>query len=433
MFKNQSELFRSPVKKQFGEFLFNHFLSLSDVQTLLQRGSDPNENLSGRNGLHAAAESSFDSYEKIKLLLKFGTRVNEKDYNGLYHNTPLHITICNENSRAALFLMEQVKDSSQHIDYNITDIEGKTSLILAAKTRQENLALAILQEAYTQDPKILNSRDNEGRTALHYACALGQAKLMLALLEKGANPKILDNQNKEAIAYTNLDADGIIKILKTVSINPDRDEKAVQNIITDQLFQPLLSLIKENGTYCQHPYKDLTAKLANKDITTHIIASTDILDSSELNEGVIKPLSDKGKQEILKQFEVMTGRSLREAIIKGQEQVKFAWVQQGMPFGALIRFAAANNLKEDIETYLQAPNIRSYLNEPGLPSGKTALHYAAEKGHTELCQKLLLAGADPLLKDSKQCTPLMLAQKNKHHLTALSLQGAVAQSERTKG
>ena len=41
-------------------------------------------------------------------------------------------------------------------------------------------------------------------------------------------------------------------------------------------------------------------------------------------------------------------------------------------------------------------------NEPGawaVAVGQTALHFAAEKGHTEVAQQLLSAGADPSVAD----------------------------------
>jgi ankyrin repeat protein len=42
--------------------------------------------------------------------------------------------------------------------------------------------------------------------------------------------------------------------------------------------------------------------------------------------------------------------------------------------------------------------------------GKTALHYAAAAGHTQVIALLLDHGADPTLKDNQGSTPLDLAR-----------------------
>ena len=47
------------------------------------------------------------------------------------------------------------------------------------------------------------------------------------------------------------------------------------------------------------------------------------------------------------------------------------------------------------------------VDEPGQPSGKTALHWASIKGYTELRDLLIGAGADPSKKDASGKTPDM--------------------------
>ena len=51
--------------------------------------------------------------------------------------------------------------------------------------------------------------------------------------------------------------------------------------------------------------------------------------------------------------------------------------------------------------------------------GRTALHYAAEKGHKELCEALLKHGADPACKDKMGKTPDQLAYTEGHRELAL--------------
>jgi len=61
---------------------------------------------------------------------------------------------------------------------------------------------------------------------------------------------------------------------------------------------------------------------------------------------------------------------------------------------------------------------------PWRPQGKTALHLAAERGHTAAVEALLGAGADPGVRETIGCTALHRACETPHPSTAAALLAA---------
>ena len=86
---------------------------------------------------------------------------------------------------------------------------------------------------------------------------------------------------------------------------------------------------------------------------------------------------------------------------------------------ALLKAARAGDV-EQLKLVIDS-NKGLNLNCRGSWDGQTALGWAVEKGHMEVVQRLLAAGADVNAKDSNSWTPLMVAVSKNRHKLARSL------------
>ena len=68
---------------------------------------------------------------------------------------------------------------------------------------------------------------------------------------------------------------------------------------------------------------------------------------------------------------------------------------------------------ENIKEALRLIQAKDRINQ-ALPSGKTPLHLAAERGQAEIVEALLKNSANPKLTDANNQTPLLLAEENNH-------------------
>jgi ankyrin repeat protein len=55
------------------------------------------------------------------------------------------------------------------------------------------------------------------------------------------------------------------------------------------------------------------------------------------------------------------------------------------------------------------------INHVDKLANQTALYYAARKGHTEMCKKLIEKGANPAHLDAQNKTPADYAKKSRHN------------------
>lgn len=168
-------------------------LDLPTLKLILQIEKNCNLELNGYTPLHAAVAKfeHFTYQEHIQLLLNHGININ-----GCYKfGTALHLAIVNEywnneGKRSLVdFLITEFKQ--RKFDWNLRDWEGKTVLILAAKMRDTDIAIQLIDIGVD-----VHAQDKQGKTALHYAALLGDIVTVEKLIKAHANVNQKDNENK---------------------------------------------------------------------------------------------------------------------------------------------------------------------------------------------------------------------------------------------
>jgi myosin-5 len=150
-----------------------HISSRTDVvKLLLEQGkANPNiPNIDGICALHNTVERL--DVESVRLLLKHNAKVDVADNTSWL--TPLHMTLL---------------PSNQTDKFGSETYEGLRAMIV-------DLLCGDLLEFN------MNEKDREGNTALHYCAQLGTPdaiEIMTLLLQKGADPKITNGRNQQAL------------------------------------------------------------------------------------------------------------------------------------------------------------------------------------------------------------------------------------------
>jgi len=206
------------------------------MNEIIQRSEDPlvlvnAPNIDGQTALHVAVESS--NLQAVEVLLEKCAVSNVQDFDG---NSPLHLSAGNDIVK---LLMEQGKSNP-----NIPNIDGICALhnfvekldvesvrLLLKYNAKVNVAdninwftplhMALLpfNRVDSLDTKgsramivdllcgdllefDMNEKDREGNTPLHYSAQLETpeaTEIMSVILEKGADPKILNGRNQQAL------------------------------------------------------------------------------------------------------------------------------------------------------------------------------------------------------------------------------------------
>jgi uncharacterized protein len=318
----------------------------------------------------------------------------------------------NESVNLSMHFIEEAERFDSKIDFNIADVERKTPLILAAKMRHEATAIYILKKGGIKIN--LNYQDKDGMSALHYACTLGQLDLAKMLINMGANINITNKKNRtplDCIALTSKQETE--SILKSVSIEPSRDETALHNVFADHNIEPLIS-------FSSHKSNEMVANKANSEYVKEFIKNG-FIDSDAIINKKVQRASKKIEQFVLDQVNKFTGISVLERSMKNRFQMMNYLVEQGADYSWLLRYVSSNANMEYLNYLLIQSNVMQYINIPGLPSGRTALHQAALNGHVDVCDALLDKGAKIDVQDADKNTPLHLAVIRKHEQVAMKL------------
>ena len=347
----------------------------ASVRTLLKTGADVNvAQVDGTTALHWAAYN--DDAETVAWLVKAGANVNAVNHYGV---PPLAQACINGNAAIVKLLLTAGADA------NATMKGGETVLMLAARSGNAEAVKALLaRDASTK------TRERLGQTALMWAAAEGHTDVVRDLLESGAdiNAKIDSGFTPFFFAVREGHLDTVRAFLAAgVDVNAMMQpvEKAPSRAVgvgggrPDAAKVPgtnALALAVENGHF-ELAIALVDAGADPNDVRTgfaplHMMAGVQKPDSSDISDGA-PPIGAGHLSSV---------EFVREIVKRG------ANVNLRLPKGAP-----------------KQPHTSSKVGS----EGATPILFAADRADVPLMRLLVELGADPLVPNFNNTTPLMAA------------------------
>jgi ankyrin repeat protein len=340
------------------------------VRTLLTGGADVNTTqVDGTTALHWAAYH--DDAETAAVLVKAGANVNAANRYGV---PPLAIACTNGNAAVVRLLLDAGADA------NATMKGGESVLMLAARSGSLDAVKALLVRGAKHDV-----RERRGQTALMWAAAEGNASVVRALIEAGADINAtLDSGFTPfffAVREGRIDAARAL-LEKGIDVNAPLQRRERAEGPANPYARPVargtapLLLAMQNGHF-ELAMALIDAGANPNDVQMgfaplHIISAVRKPDSSDVSD----PSTPAGSGRLTSlQF-------VREIVKRG----------------------ANVNLRLDKDAP-RFPATSSRIDTPGA----TPFLLAADRADIPLMKLLLELGADPLLPNFNNTTPLMAA------------------------
>jgi uncharacterized protein len=342
------------------------------VRTLLKSGVDVNAaQIDGTTALHWAAYH--DDAETAALLVKAGANVNAANRYGV---PPLALACANGNAAIVKLLLDAGADA------NATGKGGETVLMMAARSGSVEAVKALLVRGAS-----LDTRERRGQTALMWAAAEGHAAVVRALIEAGSDINAsLDSGFTPFFFAVREGRIDVVRAFLEAGINVNeplrRQEKPPEGPVDNNSSKPAgrgttpLLLAVQNGHF-ELAIALVDAGADPNDVQTgftplHAISSVRKPDSSDVSD----PATPAGSGRLTSlQF-------VREIVKRG----------------------AKVNLRLDKGTP-KVPQTSSRIDS----EGATPFLFAADRSDVPLMKLLLELGADPLLPNFTNTTPLMAA------------------------
>jgi ankyrin repeat protein len=173
--------------------------SLQEIQKIINQQNADDRGKTAANGIYHAACKIPEQVNRIKVFLEYSADLNAINKNvQQFNNTPLHLLIANEDYAGCEHLISLTKKCNRLLDYNITDIEGKTPLLLATKIVTKMLTLTFFHNIRTQyyqvdksiEPDPRPKKERAGVTLLE-SCKTGQDHCLKLMLQNGVNAEFL--------------------------------------------------------------------------------------------------------------------------------------------------------------------------------------------------------------------------------------------------
>jgi ankyrin repeat protein len=333
---------------------------LAVVRTLLKEGVDVNgTQVDGTTALHWAAYH--DDAETAGLLVKAGAGVNAANRYGV---PPLALACTNGNAAVVQLLLDAGADA------NATMKGGETVLMMAARSGNVDAVKALLVRGARHD-----ARERRGQTALMWAAAEGHAPVVRALIEAGADINAALESGFTPFFFAVREGRmEVVRALLEAGINVNAPLRRSEKV-PGRATSPLL-LAVQNGHF-ELAIALVDAGADPNDVRTgftplHTIPSVRKPDSSDGSD----PATPRGSGRL----------------------TSLQFVKEIVSRGAKI------NLRLDRGT----PKVPATSSRIG-SEGATPFLFAADRADVPLMRVLLELGADPLLPNFSNTTPLMAA------------------------
>ncbi|RSL56390.1 hypothetical protein CEP54_008852 [Fusarium duplospermum] len=238
--------------------------SLVVLQHLLERKPNPadanqRDLKDGMSALYWAF--CYERYSAVKLLIKHGAAVNEKNIDGW---TPLIEAVRKRNEDMVWFL---IKNGAQ-IDQ--TDGKGWSPLLYAIENQSKNIVWLLIANKAKVNLRSVNTPsaidlalkkahpDDKGITSLHRACHGGRLKEVAFLLDNGAETISKDTAGFTALHYAVLSGwEDIVSLLASrgsvwaIIDEPDAQGNRAVMLATLRASKPMVQALIDNGAACE--------------------------------------------------------------------------------------------------------------------------------------------------------------------------------------
>ncbi|KAH0545387.1 hypothetical protein FGG08_000528 [Glutinoglossum americanum] len=236
----------------------------------------------------------------------------------------------------------------------------------------------------------ISTRDGQGRIPLHWAAEMGHDETVKLLLQMGSNANAQDNMGDSPLHIAILHShEKVAEVLLDGGANPTlpgRNQKPPLHLAAEVGGKRIIKTLLSHHANPNSELPDKTTPLHLAAQWGHTSAIIQLL-SAGANINAFKPFGES---------------ALHSAVRNGHEEAMLSLLERGANVNAL---TSDKTSPEDLVPREGKMHYQSYTST----ASWTPLHIAAIKGYRQICEILLLYGADPASQTLKGKTPLQVA------------------------
>ncbi|XP_059488485.1 uncharacterized protein LOC132204174 isoform X2 [Neocloeon triangulifer] len=344
----------------------------------------------GKTALHWAAQKGHIAVAKF--LLSKGADVNALNDD---NDTPLTLAAHFSNEETCRFLVDSGADLSA------VDSDGDDALNLACLTgKLDNVQYLLGLNGFSVEKK-----GKQGKTALHWAAQKGHMAVTKFLLSKGADVNILNDDNDTPLTLVaRFSNEEMCRFLvhhgaDLSAVDKDGDDALSLACLTGKLdnAQYLLSLngffsVGKKGKHGKTAFH-FAAQKGHLAVAKFLLSKGADVNALDVDNDTPLTLAARFSNEEMCRYLVDSGAHLTAVDKDGDDA---------------LHLASMNGKLDNVQYLL---GLNGFGVEKKGKQGKTALHWAAQKGHIAVTKFLLSKGADVNVRNDDNDTPLTLAAR----------------------